>query len=250
MNQTKSLLILIAVAAAGAGAWFFWHNDPDDNALQLRGVATRGLAAHLAKHYPGQHALVISNPFTARPGTTKDIVATELAGQRGVREGLGTAVALDGIVFPELRTEAQAKPRSVFIDSETTTPLSFLVADDAFDKLAEANPTATILVSLVGLPAELDLVKCWTREGDPRFALLLPDLRIIGTAESVRAAMKRGKLAAFVLAKPDAPGSAAQPEKDWEQEFQKQFLLVTPENIDQLIHAYPKLFAQGALPNR
>jgi len=54
--------------------------------------------------------------------------------------------------------------------------------------------------------------------------------------------MKSGKLAAFVLARPGAPGDDATPGRDWKAEFGKRFLLVTAENVEQVMQAHPRLF--------
>ena len=98
------------------------------------------------------------------------------------------------------------------------------MAEDAFDKLASGYD---VVISLIGLPVALDKVQCWQKPGKPVFALLLPDLRIIGRAADVRNAVGSGKLAAFVLAQPGGT--------------KEEFVLVTAENIDQLERQYPKL---------
>jgi hypothetical protein len=91
------------------------------------------------------------------------------------------------------------------------------------------------------LPAKLNGVRCW-REPKPKFALLLPDLRLIGDATAVKQAVKHGKLAAFVLNKPGAPNSRARLKRSAADEFDRRFLLVTTENVDQLMEEYPQLF--------
>ena len=63
-----------------------------------------------------------------------------------------------------------------------------------------------------------------------------------GDAAAVKASMKSGKLAAFVLARPGAPGDDTAPGRDWKAEFEKRFLLVTSENVDQVMRAYPRVF--------
>ena len=75
-----------------------------------------------------------------------------------------------------------------------------------------------------------------------KFALLLPDLRIIGNNVALRSAMHSGKLAAFVLARPGAPETQPAPDGGFAAEFEKRFVLVTPENVDQAMRTYPQLF--------
>ena len=236
-------VFVLCGAVAGALSWWLWlRNNPQENALRARALATRGLAEHLAKAQAGRRVLVISNPFIRRKGADREILATEAAGLRGLREGFGSALRMEAPVFPSLKPAAAENPRGVFIDPETTTPLSYLVAEDAFDTLAAEHPDCDLIVSLIGLPAALDRVQCWRTNGPPRFALLFPDLRVIGDAAAVGRALKTGKLAAFVLPKPGAPDSQTRLGRDPAAEFEKRFVLVTGSNIDQVVRSFPKLF--------
>jgi hypothetical protein len=232
-------VLIILCAIAGLTAWFFLRQDSRDNALATRELATRTLAEYLARQYPGQRALLVSNPFTQNDDATKEVVAMEKAGIAGIQKGLGTKVTLEAIVFPELKPEARANPRAILIDNETTTPISYLVTESAFDQLVARHPNCDLLVSLVGLPATLNQAQCW-HTAKPKFALLLPDLRLIGPATAVKQAMHKGKLAAFVLNKPRAPDLHSPLKQNGE--FDKRFLLVTPENIESVIASYPQLF--------
>ena len=242
MKGSRLALVFVALVAAFFGANHFLHPQPRQNALHARALATRALAEHLAATQPGRRVVVMSNPFTRRPGTDRAIIETEEAGLRGLREGFGDKLKMGAVVFPELRPEARDNPRAVPIDAETTTPLSYLVAPDAFDVIVRQNPGCDIVVSLIGLPVELDRCEAWQGTGAPAFALLLPDLRMVGGAAAVEAAVKSGKLLAFVARKPGGPGDDVPPGKDPKAEFERRFLLVTQENIDRIVQAYPGLF--------
>jgi hypothetical protein len=145
------------------------------------------------------------------------------------------------VAYPELMAAARDDPHAVFIGDGATTPLSFLVTFDSFDTLAAKFPECDLMISLIGLPAELEAVQCWHTPGKPAFALLLPDLQLIGVAE-IRRAVKEGKLVAFVLNKPGAVDSRNPVSRDWKAEFDKRYLLVTAENIEETISSYPQLF--------
>jgi hypothetical protein len=242
MTRPTPALVFVILVAAGFLLWFFFKPDPQRSALRAREIATRGLAEHLARSQPGKSALIISNPFTQRPDTARTIVETEQAGIRGLREGFGKGVTVAAVVFPELKPEARDNPRALLADVETSTPLSYLVEPEAFDQLAGKHANCELIVSLIGLPLEVARCEAWKAEGAPAFALLLPDLRIIGDAAAVKAAMKSGKLAAFVLARPGAPGDGTTASRDWKAEFEKRFLLVTAENVEQVMQAHPGLF--------
>jgi len=242
MTRQTPALVFVALVAAGFGVWFFLKADPQGNALRVREIATRGLAEHLARTCSGKKALIISNPFTQQKDTARAIVETEQAGIRGLREGFGKSVSVAAVAFPELKAGARENPRALLADVETATPLSYLVEPEAFDQLAGKHANCEIIVSLIGLPLEVARCEAWKAAGAPRFALLLPDLRIVGDAAAVKSAVKSGKLAAFVLTRPGAPGDDTTPGRDWKAEFEKRFLLVTVENVEQVMQAHPGLF--------
>lgn len=216
------------LAMAAIAIWYFTRTDAQSAAFRSRQDATRLLGEYLAKKFPQGQVVVVSNPFTLLDAPP-NIMKMEQAGIAGLQEGFGKDRALK-VVLPELKPAARTNPRSLLTDPETTTPLSYLVTENSFDKLVT---DADVVVSLIGLPAELDQVASWHKTGKPTFALLLPDLRMIGDAAAVQTAMKNGKLAAFVVANPDRANT------------QKAFLLVTPENLDELVQQYPTLLPQG-----
>jgi len=241
-RPTLALAVLAVVLAIVAGSLLLLRSRPQRNALHAREVASRGLAEYLARTQPGQRALVMSNPFIHRAGTDRRIIETEEAGVRGLRAGFGSQVTIGAIVLAELKPGALEDPRSVPIDPETTTPLSYLVAPDAFDHAARAHPDCGIIVSLIGLPADLGHCEVWRAPAAPAFALLLPDLRMVGDTAAVVQAMKSGKLPAFVLRQPGGPGDDTPVGKDFQAEFAKRFVLVTRENVEQVIQEHPGLF--------
>jgi hypothetical protein len=241
-RQTPALLFL-ALVAAGFALWFLLKPDPQRSALGVREIATRGFAEHLARAHPGAKVLIVSNPFTQRKDTARAIVDMEQAGIRGLREGFGGKISVEAVAFPELKPEARENPAALLVDVETTAPLSYLMTADAIDQLARQHANCDLIVSLVGIPLHVTATEAWKSVGAPRFALLLPDLKILGNTASLKASLKSGKLAAFVLPRPGAPGDDTPPGRDWKTEFEKRFLLVTPENVEQVMQAHPKLFA-------
>src|SRR5262249_37322780 len=153
-------------------------------------------------------------------------------------KGFGNAGQLR-VVFPELRSEFNQNPQSVYIDPKTTTPLSYLVAENSFGALAKQSPDCEIIISLIGLPVGVTRSEIWRNASGLKFALLLPDWRVLGDRETVRSVFKAGKILAAVLNKPNAPPENAPVGSDVKTEFEQRFLLVTPENIDELCKAFP-----------
>ena len=196
--------VLLALIAAGRW-WFFGEMlNSRNHSLTRREIATWGLAAYLSEHYPGKKVVVAANPFTQKKGQPPEIYRYESAGIRGIQAGLKDKSAFRGVEYPELRPQWLTHPESVWINPKSTTPLSYLVDDQAFDKIMDKHPEAGILISLIGLPAQITSSKTWIKGITP-IALLLPDFSVLGPPETVQAAFKSGRISAAVINKPGAP---------------------------------------------
>ncbi len=239
-QKTSTVLLVLALAI---GAWLLYTRpNPDGTALRIRELAARGLAGEIARSQPAGPVLVLSNPFVQQPGVRRDIAEVETAGLAGLRAGLGTKHSVEAVVPPELLPAAKDNPWTLLEGNDSTTPISFLMAPDAVDKLVKQHPNCGVIVSLVGLPAELDRCQAWKSPGAPWFAFLLPDFRGIADRATILEAFKSGKLLAAVLPKPGAPGNDGKMSGDFEAEFEKRFLLVTPENAARVLEQMPALF--------
>jgi hypothetical protein len=234
----------VILGAAALGWWTYdrLQTRPWGPALQAREIAAQVLGEYLAKHVPTTKVVVFGNPFAARGGQSTEIYAFESAELHGLKKGFGSPEAIR-VVYPELRRDFIERPQSVFIDPKTTTPLSFLVADGAFDKLLEDNPGLELAVSLIGLPVNIRQSRAWQQTAKTRFALLLPDWRVIGGPEAIREAFRSGKLAAAVVRPPGAAlDNRPLQTAEYQEEFNRRFILVTSQNIEQLLRQYPQLF--------
>lgn len=243
-SNVKIIAAVLFLVVAGAIAWRALapaERVTRQNALGHRELATQVLAEHLAATLPGAQALVLSNPFVQRSSPPPQVRAFEAAGVAGLKKGWGEKVRLLAIAYPDLKPAALENPGALVLDPHTTTPLSFLTAEGAWDTLCRTHSNVDVLVSLIGLPLGVQNLECW-RNPKPRFALLLPDLRMVGDAPAVKQAFRQGKLLAVVLNRPGAPPEDAPPERDYQAEFARRFLLLTEENLDQILQLYPQVF--------
>jgi len=234
------LLLLAAVLGLVEAQFHLVRGLFGPTSLGHRGIATQFLGGYLASHYSGKKVVVLSNPFSIQPGQSREVYQFEEAGLRGLRRGLGKAVLIEQVAYPEIRPAFLKDRSSVPIDPATTTPLSYIVAEDALDKITRQHPQDEIFVSLIGLP--IDVLRTETWKTGRKFALLLPDLRMLGDQSAIRMAFQSGQIAAIVLNKPGAPPDDRPLGRDAKMEFDLRFLLVTPENVDQYLKAYPRLF--------
>ena len=238
----KKALVFVLLAVAFACIWILVRRSKPEQriALAQREAATHVLGGYIAEKFPRQKVLIASNPFTEMRGRPREIYEFEAAGLAGLREGFDDKISYK-IVFPELRPGAGENPENLYVDPQTSTPLSFLVADDAFDQLFRANPEYEICVSLIGLPAAALQTDSW-RKSTLKYALLLPDWRLIGNAETIRNAFKSGKIVAAVVNRPDPPPESKSSEQKYQMLFEQHFLLITDANCDELMKRYRRLF--------
>jgi hypothetical protein len=240
----KTLLVLLLLSGAIFSTFRYLPLSTDGSmkrtALVRREIALRVLAEFVAQDAPGQKVLVVSNPFTQRKTHNGDVAAFEEAALRGLEKGWGNRIQLQGIGFPELDPALANNPSHLRIDPQTTTPLSFMTTDDAWDNLLHRYPDTDLIVSLIGLPATLRNLEIW-RQPMPRFALLLPDLRMIGNGVDVKEAFRSGKLSAVILEKPGAPPESVSLSRDYRAEFNQRFVLVTSSNADTLTEEARKI---------
>jgi hypothetical protein len=250
MKWSVKLVVFVLLILLGLGlGYYYWHR-PKVTADQIRFLATWGLADYLARTFPGSRALVISNPYISKKKVASYVIEQEKSGLEGLRAGFGDKVTLADVVYPELKPEAESDPRSVPMDAGVTTPLSYLVTDRAFDQLVEQHPNCDLVVSLIGMPANLDQVKCWTQKGSPKFALLLPDLDVMGGVAAVEQALESGKLTAFVELKAGFSQEGTISSAELKSEFEKRFLLVTPDNFNSIVQTEPELLGLEAPKRR
>jgi len=205
-------------------------------ALSEREDSARSLAATLARAVKPKSVLILGNPYSLLPGRPREIYQFENASLNGLRAGFPPGVQVN-VAHPRLKPEALSDPGSVLVDPGTTTPLSFLVAENAFDEAIQAHPNTDLVISLIGLPVNLAALSAWNTPGKPAFALLLPDWRVIGDAAAIQRAFDSGKLAAATIENPSASPKTPAP-------LPGRFLLATPANLAGLLRDHPNLFTR------
>lgn len=210
-----------------------------NQAVARREIALRVLAEHLSHSFAGKMALIVANPFSQLEGQPDYVYDYEKAGVRGLERGWNGKMERVEVVFPALREGAAETPEKFPIDPETKTPLSFLTAPGSWDTILQQHPTADLVVSLIGLPIDLKSLQIWSQP-KPQLALLFPDLRMVGNREAIRAALQSGKLAALVLNRPGAPPESSPLAANYRQEFDRHYLLVTRENLEQVVAQWPQ----------
>jgi len=243
MRSARFAFFLIFILLGfGLASGYYFLTRPKVNADQLRSLATWGLGDYLAKTHPDSKVLILANPFSTRPKMDQSVIDKEKSGIAGLESGFSNKMASVKVVYPTLISDAYASPRSLIPDNSVTTPLSFLFATNALIQLHDENPDHDLWISLVGLPVEISNQAIWKMEKGPRFALLLPDLRVIGGAEAVANVVRSGKVVAIVLTQQGRMFNTKSMSRDLRKEFDERYLIVSPENVDEIVEKYPELF--------
>jgi hypothetical protein len=232
-----ALPIILLLLMVGLIAWKFFSSDATKGATLVRQMATEGLAKEIIRFSPRAKVLVVSNPFTTQPNISRSVLQGEQAGLRGLQKVLGKEALT--VAFPQLKNGALENPTSFSMPHSTTTPIAYLLSDDAFDAVWEKNTKCDFIVSLIGIPPDIRQHHLWQRADGPKLVFLLPDLWILGDKSAIAEAFKSGKIAAAVMNKPEAPSDQV---LDPKLDFSKRFLLITAANVDDMIAKYPLLF--------
>jgi hypothetical protein len=108
-------------------ALYFIFRTPSQYAQHLdsKQDGLRMLADFISKEQPGEHVLVISNPFVLRPDASDRIKDHDAAGFAGLQSGFPEGTQIEK-VYPEISAAYQQNPNAVYIPPSSSTPLSFL----------------------------------------------------------------------------------------------------------------------------
>jgi len=242
-SPTRLVVFLLLVGLGLAPGYWYWIGPSLDSHRKDR-LGPWGLGHELATRFPGSRVLIISNPFAAHPDTPQAIKVQEEDRIEGVKAGLGKGSPFVKVVYPELKPGAMEDPRSFVLEPGTPTPLSFLVTTNAFDRLYESHPDVDIIVSLIGIPLDLDQSATWKKPERPRFAFFLPDLRFLNGRPGVEAAFASGKLAAVVLNRPGTAAEVQQVRRLDEKTFSNHYLLMHEMNVSQIASQWGALFSK------
>lgn len=219
MNRTqypaaKTFVILLAVILVAGAVFCVWRFHPVDAqqaALRERALVMEIFASRLVSGGPAKRVLIVGNPFTRMPGASSTIVDAESSSVAGLRRGLGVSAKVMGPLYPKLRPEAVQDPASVPMPPGTSTPLSYLTAEGEWDRLIAETGSVDLVVSLIGIPGDLEKHAWWRAPSGPKLALLLPDFRVLGDPSRVDEVLQSGRIAGAVL---PLKGALSQPGSD------------------------------------
>ena len=184
------------------------------------------LAQYMTKTVPDGKFIVLTDSNPAEK---------EKKAQQAVVDGLNEACAQEHAditvvaVIPHKPSQAE--------QALLAAPGKFTAAD--FNKTLKRFPKCNILISLIGLPADLGNMKIAqtflkTPKKAPKIALL--NCRVKGMYKL----MQGGFITAIVLPNPKKKYSEDSPVNDLRETFDMRYLLITKENMDKIAKEFPR----------
>ena len=236
MTLRQLVILLIAGVLALTGWLMFRPPAEQELAVNDRSQATAMIGQHLAEHFPAEKILLVSNPFTLEKGRDPSVYAFEEAGIAGLKTGIGKGLEIEAIGYPKLDDEYFRSPATFPVDPFSSTPLSSVMQEESFDMLAQQHPDCGVIVSLIGLPIAIAKSDVWRQATSPTFALLLPDLTMLGSIDNVTGAFESGKISCAVVPNPTRAETSAD-----------DYTLITRDNVSETVSKHPEVFGFRSL---
>jgi hypothetical protein len=111
-----------------------------------------------------------------------------------------------------------------------------------FNKLIKQNPTRKLIITMIGLPKDLENLNLFryfarNRDRSPKLVMVGGDISFMEPFISL------GLIPALVTYRPDAQYTETNPDESLKECFDKRYLLITKENLKEIKEKYPdKIF--------
>jgi hypothetical protein len=195
-------------------------------------VATEKLGLQLKEKAPAAKVLLLVGPRFAEGDKMTDALAA------GLEKGLGAKVEQMELK-PELPPAmAPAGAEAPPVDLAMLPPEVWFTAAAMDKALDAATGKYEVVVSCLGLPMDFKAMHFWQKPNRPKLALAQGDIY------QLRPAIEDGTIVAAVTANPKAEYDQSRPPSNLEAAFAKRFILVTTENVKEIVAQYPDLFLQ------
>jgi hypothetical protein len=186
------------------------------------------LGEKMRTKYPGVKTLVVANHNYQKSQRQQELIA-------GLKEGLGIAAitVVDTLEFPE--KDERMGPGEIEM-----MPLEEMMTSREFDALLKKHPDCRLVITMIGLPRDASGMKLWTQDESKRPALAM----LNGEIHSLKNAIKAGLIAAAVSYRPGIKFSEDPCPENPQEAFDERYIIITPENVDEMAAKYDKLFME------
>ncbi len=210
-----------------------------DREAAFQRAAGKKLGLYLAEKYPGAKVVILGD---AKVGGAPPRVSPLV---EGFKEAVGTKMTVVAEVNPDIPAEKakgfmaempQEGPAPGEEGAHMMPPLEFWYTAKVFDDLIGKQSGYDILVTTIGLPQDAGKSRVLKDKSRPKIAILN------GTIYDLRAAFTPDMIVAAVTYNPKAVYDDKPVPKNVDDAFNKRYLLVTPENLQQVMQANQGIF--------
>jgi len=213
-----------------------------DREVAFQKAGGRKLGTYLAEKHQGAKVLILSEPRMGGPtGKTNPLID-------GFKDGIGTKLTVVAEISPEVPAD-KAKAFSAEMPMEGPSggegagqmmpPLEYWYTAKIFDDLIGKQTGFDMIVTTIGLPNDAAKSRILKDKTRPKIAVLN------GTIYDLKAAIKPDMIVAAITYNPKAVYDDKPVPKDLDEAFNKRFLLVTPETLQQVSQAHQDIFRSG-----
>lgn len=201
-------------------------------------IAGQKIGRMLAEKYPDGHALVLA--------PSRDVGHHQVGLEREIRNRLSMeVVAFDYRAAYRNMMEEQGIPAEEFDESMAymgPEDVSMMMNAQLMDELIrQAGQTPDVIVNLLGLPYDYENMRFWRTRNHPPM-VIASTMGYMGMGD-LADRIARGHISALVIRNPEAGFDLDNIPRDIDEAFNKRYILVTPDNVDEISSQYPDLFS-------
>lgn len=203
-------------------------------------IGTQKLGMYLAEKYPGAKALIVTEPRIGTAASRPNILV------EGLKEGFGGKITVVEEVSPEVPQNAAKAFAAEMpameggeggMEGEMLPPLEYWYTAAVLEALLEKyKGQYDMIVTTIGLPQDANRMKLWKAKDKPKVAIAN------GSVYELKGPIKAAMIVGAITYNPKAEYDDKPVPKDLDEAFNKRFLLLTPENIDEVASAHGDIF--------
>ena len=221
-----------------------------------RRIAGEKMGVYLASQQDVEKAVMMVAPGTKDEPRTKKMI-------EGERKGLGENVQLLEVVTPQIPESIMENYKERYVSSsggnrspegegedpeaelteeeiQKQIPVEMWFNAERMDQaLSEYKDRCDVVISAMGFPSNMSASSVLSGSAAPAIAIV----RGVSRLRGYKQAIQEGRILAVVVRDPDSPvETEKKPPRNLDKAFAKRYLLVTPDNVEQMSQEYNRLF--------
>lgn len=201
-------------------------------------VAYKRFGQEVAKRHPDANILLIKRYLITRH---ESAVKSQQLRIDAFKDGLNNKCTIEVVEEATSGSEGSEEEMGM-TDADLEKIKELELTGERFDELVKENKDCNLIVSMMGLPAdmaEVEEMKLWKMKKDERPAIALADANIHYLKAAIQA-----KMISVILHRKPVPVDPDQPLPKTDAEiFDMMYMLVSADTIDKISQQFPKLFA-------